>query len=220
MYSGATIGEVAEIMAETSDEMSKEYLENVEYEINTINRNLTGDSLSIDEIKNIQLTFSSDYDDVQRGAFAKNMDWNTIYWYYGMCGTTIAGLAAYKWVSWWQPWVAVAGLATAAAGGASMAVQLGLWSTCSDLTNFVNSFIGKDRETIMKIINGSQGKKLLAISGSTLSVVGFCVAFTPEVSSFVISKSIAGWNRIMGVLTYYLPKGLTLVIQGIPLVAI
>lgn len=207
MYTGATIGEVAEIMAVTSKEMSEEYLNNIEYEINEMSRSLTSSTLSIDTIKNIKLSYYSDEETFSRGPFAGDLEWDTIYWYYGMCGTTIAGLSAYKWGSLWKPWVGVAGLATAAAGGASMGAQLYKWYTCTDFKNFANSLINKDAEEIKNILEWPIGDKLIRISGSTTSVAVFCKKFTPEIYSFVIEGAISTWNSIVEVITFVFPEG-------------
>jgi hypothetical protein len=121
MFGGATVGKIADIMAQISPEMSQEYLGIMEELV--IPDGGSGQERSLISsinIRDIRLDFY-DTSNNSRGLFDADFRQSTINWYYGLSAVTIAGLSAYKWCKWWQPWVGVAGLVTAAAGGSSMA---------------------------------------------------------------------------------------------------
>lgn len=217
ILNNGTIGSVSDIMYEISPEMSKEYLDTCESTINTINSSLGRSALSLNDIRDITLRIDYQPSNSSRAAFAANLNWDTIYWYYGMFGVTIAGLSAYKWCKWWKPWVGIAGLATAAAGGVAMSTQLGIWYSSTDLENWINGLANKKGAELTALANSSNGTKLLGISAATVGVVGFCYAFTPRVATLIVSKSISAWNKIIICITSVLPTGVTLVINGVKL---
>ncbi|MDR1073034.1 MAG: hypothetical protein LBL45_05085 [Treponema sp.] len=141
MFSDATVGEIADIMAQISPEMSQEYLVMIEELVLPDGGNGQERSLiSSINSRDIRLGFY-DMSNRSRGLFDADFSQSTINWYYGLCAVTIAGLSAYKWVKWWQPWVGVAGLVTAAAGGASMAAKLAQWYGCGDFRSWVDALV-------------------------------------------------------------------------------
>ena len=198
IYDGGTIEDVYNSMLVVSPEMAEEYLDTVTKSINSSETSAGRTAMAVDSIKSINLSFfENSYDNMSRGIYASNLNRDTVNWYYGMCATTIAGLTAYKFFSWWQPWVRVAGLATAIAGGASMAFQLGVWYVCTDFKAWVTSFVNRDSEEATKILNSEIGLKVLGISTATAGVVAYCYFVTPELSRPVIKFVKEKWNSIL-----------------------
>jgi hypothetical protein len=198
ILNGGTIGEVAEIMSQVSPSMSEEYLENCKTMINQMNSSTGRSAMQSADIKNVKLRFADSIP--SRAAFAADLNWDTIYWYYGMCGVTVAGLSAYRWCGWWQPWVGVAGLATAAAGGASMATQLGIWYACTDFRSWADSLIGRDSTTARAILNSENGLKILGISTASAGVVVFAYVNITETLPLFIGRSVPLF-RVFGLST-------------------
>jgi hypothetical protein len=206
LVNGGTIGEIADIMAQISEEMAQEYLQTVEAHIGALTettgseRSLTGNALL-----NIHLNFyDAPYASSSRAA-AINLDQTSVNVYYGFCAATIAGLSAYRWCAWWQPWVGIAGLITAGAGAASMTIELGLWYACTDFKTFVNALISavnnpgnyqSSSTTINALFQSSVGSKLVQILISTGGVAGFALAVTPELVWAVVSAPVKAWNSI------------------------
>jgi hypothetical protein len=188
MFNGRTVGEIADIMAKISEEMAQEYLDTIT-QITTIMEKEQARTVGTTDIRNIRLNLHEKISQNARAAFSSNFNQDTVNWYLGFCATTIAGLSAYKWCSWWQPWVGIAGLITAGAGSALMVGQLGVWYSGSDFRNWVNNLISaynnpghfkSATESANSMANSSIGNQLLVISIATAGVGGFCAAFTQK----------------------------------------
>lgn len=215
LLNGGTIGELADTMAIVSPEMSAEYVSACAESINSFNISVGRSVITTQDLRSVKLSFLSD-STTARSIFEGNLNQDTINWYYGMCAFTIGGLSAYRWCGWWQPWVGVAGVITAVAGGASMATQLGIWYVCTDFQSWVTSLAGLNGASLTSMANGPNGLKLLGISAATAGVVGFCAGVTPELWGIVVGNVTSTWNGIITFLNKMLP-GITLVIQGVQL---
>lgn len=106
----------------------------------------------------------------------------------------------------------------AAAGTASMAIQLINWYNCSDLGNFVSSLINKDGYTATKISNSEDGIKILTISSETTATVVACY-FTP-VGKTIVGTVVHHYNAIISKIIAVLPSGVSITINGVPLMLI
>jgi hypothetical protein len=220
MVNGGSVGEMADMMAQISEEMSLEYLQAVESQIANMDAaSGSRQALSSGDIRNIRLGFHG----VGRTNSARiALDQSSMNVYYGFCAVTVAGLSAYKWCKWRQPWVGVAGLITAAAGGASMAIELGLWYACADFQKFLNNLItavkNEDKNALATangILQSGMGGILLQITVATGGVVGFAFAATPEVAWAVVNVAKNTWNSIARDIQAALK--FTPVIRGIPI---
>ena len=178
--------------------------------------------MSDTDIMNLGLNYYnlSKYTQGLRSIFESNFNQDTLNWYYGMCAATIAGLTAYKFCGFWQPWVGVAGLVAAGAGAASMVTQLVIWCSCSEFLTWVEAIINTNSYTASSVLNSSVGLKILGISAATAGVVAYCFTVTPEVASVIIETVISAWNQIITTITKFLPDGVTLIINGIRLVTL
>ena len=196
LFNGATVGEIADIMAQISPEMSQEYVVMIEELVLPDGGSGQERSLiSSINIRDIRFGFY-DIPNSSRGLFDSDFRQSTINWYYGLCAVTIAGLSAYNWVKWWQPWVGVAGLVTAAAGGASMAAKLVQWYGCSDFRTWVNAFASAYNNssnfqnaaaTANKLLGLDVGMQLLQISAAIAGIVVFCAFEEPiSLSDFTV----------------------------------
>lgn len=205
LINGGTVGDLADLMAHISEEMAQEYLQTVETHIGAINT-ATGSerSLTSNDIRNIRLNLYDTLGATTSRAVV-NLDQGSVNIYYGFCAATIAGLSAYRWCAWWQPWVGIAGLATAGAGAASMVTELCLWYACTDFKNFVNALISAVNNpgnyqsaatTVNAMFQSGIGDKLVQILLATGGVTGFAFAVTPEIAWAVVTAPINAWNAI------------------------
>lgn len=183
-----------------------------------VNENLQIDSTnenyrSINTTNSLNLLFNTPAkSNTQRAAYASDLEWSTIYWYTGFCATTIAGfyLASYGGF-----WTRIAGQIAAAAGAASMVIQLTKWSICSDLGNFISSLIGKDSVTSTKILNKTEGTKIGTIIAETTATIMICY-ITPK-GRHLIKFVIHYLNVIIEKIIAILPSGYNYFINGIPI---
>jgi hypothetical protein len=97
LFGDSTVGEIADIMAEISEDMSEEYLTTME-ELALVTDTTDTQSRSVasagnTNVRNIRIGF---YDENRplsaRGAYASNLNWDTVAWYGGFCASTIAGV--------------------------------------------------------------------------------------------------------------------------------
>jgi hypothetical protein len=151
MVNGGSVGEMADLMAQISEEMSREYIQAVESQIvnmETASKS-TRTALSSEDVRNLRLGF---YGIGNTYSARISLNQGSMNAYYGFCAATIAGLSAYRWCAWWQPWVGIAGLVTA--GAASMTIELGMWYLCTDFKNLVNNiYAAKESNDALATIN-------------------------------------------------------------------
>jgi hypothetical protein len=210
MFNGGTVGEIADIMAQISDEMADSFLATVESQVAILDGS-DGQARSLNSnIRDIKLGYSDrPTGGNSRAIFAGNFNSDTLAWYAGMCATTIAGISAYKFCGWWQPWVGVAGLVTAGAGAASMTGQLAVWVACTEFFSWIQSFVNRDAVTANEKANTGTGVKMLGIAAGTAGVVGYCYLVAPEVCKIIVSTVETAWYKITGAIKTALPPGVS-----------
>lgn len=228
MLTEGSVGEIINTMEMLDPQLAADYEKSLSDFIENIGIDTSRglEKTSIGSIYDIKLRLIAE-ESTSRGAYAADLSWNTIQWYIGFSAATIAGLSAYKWCGWWQPWVGVAGLATAGAGTASMLVQLGIWyGNTSDLKKFVSSVQAKgSSQSPQTVINNSEisqfGSKIATVLGTTAGVAVFVAVYTPELAGFVSTKLISGWNTVYNFLFgWWVPAGFIPTFNGISIIAL
>jgi hypothetical protein len=197
MFTGGTIGEIAGIMAEISEDMANEYLSTMETQLGVLyefGETQERSAYSSGDIKNFRLSFFDERNlgTVARGAYAANFNTDTIIWYGGFCAATVAGVYAAS--SFW-PWISIPGIVAATAGGLSMTAQLIIWKDCQPFASWVSSLIGQDATELNKIVNSGVGPALLTVTGLTVGTATAC-AFSP-VGRAAITAFKVPWNALV-----------------------
>jgi hypothetical protein len=190
LFTGGTVGEVADAMAAISEDMSTEYLAAIEEQLKVLETGETNiQSRSVTSIRDIRINYLDETSPNSRAIYGDNFNWDTIIWYAGFCVATTAGAYA---ASSWMPWVKIPGIVALVAGGVSMGVQLSKWYQCSEfkqLTNTIGAIVGpyifdpknyniKDHqakiEELNKLFNGQTAGKLVTITGLTAGTFVAC----------------------------------------------
>lgn len=212
LFGGGSTDDFVQAFSEINPDKAAEFS-------NTINENFTQSngtetSRSITRNNSISFKYYSDIEKVERGAYAANFDWDTIAWYSGFCAATVAGfyLASYGFF----PWLQIAGGIAAAAGTASMCVQLALWITCPDFTSFISSLLGNDTATATRIANGETGARLLLILTETVATV--VASYFAPVGRYVIETVVYYAKLIIDKVLSALPRGVSLIYDKILLI--
>jgi len=204
IFLGGTVGEIADAMAEISEEMSNNYIEAIS---NIMNENLSENSInaravfssSYTNVRDIRLAFFDEAKNNQnstRAAYGKDLSNSTVTWYVGFCAATIAGVYAAGAV---LPWVSIPGIVAAAAGAASITAQLIIWYSCTDLKNFINSIAGKDLNEANKILNSSHGLNIIIIAGTTIATA-VAISFSLVGRTAILAIKDA-WNSLVTYIT-------------------
>lgn len=211
IFTESKVEDFASAFSKINSEKSDDFLSyvNENLQIDSTNENYR----SINATNSLNLLFNTPTkSNTQRAAYASDLEWSTIYWYTGFCATTIAGfyLASYGGF-----WTRIAGQIAAAAGAASMVIQLTKWSICSDLGNFISSLIGKDSVTSTKILNKTEGTKIGTIIAETTATIMIC--YITPVGRHLIKFVIHYLNVIIEKIIAILPSGYNYFINGIPI---
>ena len=216
LFTDSTVDDVASAFAAISEDMAEEYLfqvkslvpEEIVSEINDVSARSAG----ITDIQKLRTAYFIKNNNSYRGAYAANMDWDTIAWYTGFCAATVAGCVA---ASYGGFWVRIGGIVAASAGTASIAVQLVRWVSCSDLKNLMQSVLDKNSAAATKVLNEGLGWRYITIIGiSTATIVGcYVTPFGKAVVKVVIEK----FNALVAKILSILPSGINYTICGIPL---
>ncbi len=214
MLNGGTVGYVADIMSEISENMATEYLTAMETQMEALDmlEYRDKDLIKINNLREIRLRFYDYTSTAPRGACGSDFNNDTISWYAGFCATTIAGAIA---ASSHFPLIAIPGTLVMAAGGTSMVIQLDRWAKDSAFRKWVASLRDQDGEQLTPIANSGVGPKLIVISGMTAGTVAIC-GLTPA-GKFVCAAVGAAWGKIIDTVYAALPKNVTLYINGVRL---
>jgi hypothetical protein len=197
LFTGGTVGEVADLMADVSEDMANEYLAAVETQLEVLyefSGTQERSAFSKGDIRNIRLSFFDDGNvgATTRGAFAKNFATDTVVWYCGFCTATIAGVVAAKSV---LPWISIPGIVAAAAGAGSMTAQLIIWRDCSPFASWVSALIGKNATALNQIARTGDGPALLTVTGFTVATVAVCAVSVVGRAAIAAFKS--PWNAMV-----------------------
>jgi hypothetical protein len=92
------------------------------------------------------------------------------------------------------PWVSIPGI-IAAAGGASMAIQLYQWRNCSNLFDFVMGVIKKNPTDMDAAFNQGDGPQILVISAVTGVTIVAC--YYSPLGRLVTDYAKAKWAEIV-----------------------
>jgi hypothetical protein len=195
MFTGGTVGEIADIMAEISEEMANGYLNAIESNMSELfndSETAARSAIPNGNIRDIRLSFYNEQKN-GRAAYAKNLDNSTVNWYIGFCVATTAGVYA---STSKLLWVSIPGIVAAAAGAGSMVAQLILWKDCADFTNFIKAIAGKDAATVQNILfNTPHGLNIVKITVSTIACV-VAVSFSPAGKAAIAAFKNA-WNSFV-----------------------
>jgi hypothetical protein len=197
MFTGGTVGEIADIMAEISEDMANDYVNTIETQLESLyelDETQARSAYSRGDIKNIRLSFFDERNigTTARGAYDANLNRDTIIWYGGFCAATVAGVWA---ASSYLPWVKIPGIIAAAAGAGSMVAQLIIWKDCQPFVNWISSLIGKNTTEMQNLILSSNGPALLTIAGLTLGTAGACSFSVVGRAAIAVFK--VHWNAMV-----------------------
>jgi|GEM_PF-4520510 len=216
LFTGGTVGEVADIMAEISEEMANNYLIAIEGILSYLvhgDEAVACSALLDRNARDIRLGFFSEKQYVARGPFSARLDQATVNWYIGFSAATIAGVIA---ASARLPWVSIPGRVAAIAGAGSMALQLGQWYRGTPLRNFINGLANRNPAAVYNVFrNTPYGTRILAIAGAT-TLVATAISFSPF--GRLVTTTIRGtWNSFVARIAAGLPPHMTLTILRIPI---
>ena len=216
LFSESTVDDMAAAFAVLSPNMADEYLANVNDLLpeEAFNNDAARAAIAFSP-KDIRNSYFSEHGANARGAYAANMNWDTIAWYTGFCAATVAGCVA---ASYGGFWVRIGGIVAATAGTASMAVQIVKWTSCSELKDLVTSVVGKKEKEATNILNNGLGWRYISIIGITAATALGCYVtpFGKAVVSTVVGKANMFVTKVLSVL----PAGIKYTINGIPLTLI
>lgn len=212
LFNGGSTEEFAEAFSAINKEKSEEFTAYVNENLR-IEEDLDSTlSRSATTIPKIILGYNMPNRTTVRGAYADNMEWSTIGWYTGFCAATVAG---FYMASYGGFWTRIAGCVAAAAGGVSMAVQLGKWCYCSDLGNFISSLMQQDAVKANDIAHSDDGLKIATICTETTVTAVLC--YTTPFGKSVVNAVVGCYNMIVEKILTALPKGVSIIICGVPL---
>ena len=166
LFTGGTVGEVAGIMAEISEEMSSEFISAIEESITLPLSEIENSGRSISSIMDIEIGF---FIDDGRNARSSSMSSSNTNRYIAFSATAIAGFVATK-ARW--PWISIPGAVVATAATGSMAWQLGHWAFGTDLANFVSAAANLNFDRVVALLRTEHGVSLVKISSTTMGVYG------------------------------------------------
>ncbi|MDR3122738.1 MAG: hypothetical protein LBU16_03040 [Treponema sp.] len=197
MFTGGTVGEIADIMAEISEDLANEYLNAMETQLEVlyeVEETQARSAYPRGDIKNIRLSFFDERNTgtTARGAYEANLNRDTVIWYGGFCAATVAGV--YAATSGW-PWISIPGIIAAVAGAGSMSIQLGVWTKCPPFLSLINSIIGKNPTELNRILLTGDGPALLTIGGLTVGTALACAFSPPGRAAIAIFKK--AWNAMV-----------------------